>query len=232
MNAAIAQEPQQDSASPRTSDRAVQKQTQLVEALQSSPYLRKFNPRQYPLYEVRHYRPRDYLDSIGVEKIGELIQHGFSPGEICEILDISVRVMRAWITSSPAMIREIDEARLFAAEEERVQAKKVLYDNKAFPDTARAKAIADLHLWTAERWHKDLYGTKQVKIDANINNAVSYEFNINVNNKVATPEGAAIIEGVCAQIVKDLPAPEPMVFDPPIFMDPYDERPSLDFTKD
>ena len=219
-------------APPHTSDADIQQQTRLLEVLQASPYLRAFNPRHYPLYQFRHYRPRDYLDAIGVEKIGELVQHGFSLGEICQLLDISVRVMRVWVTSSPAMMKEIDDARLFAADEERAQAKAILYDTRGYPDTPRAKAIADLHLWTAERWHKDLYGTKQVKIDANINNAVSYEFNINVNNKVATPEGAAVIEGVCQTIAKELPPPEPVVFEAPLFIPPVDQRPSLDFTKD
>lgn len=240
MNAAIAPETSPESASapapaipaPRPSDAAVQAQTRLVEALQASPYLRAFNPRHYPLYPMRHYRTRDYLDSIGVEKIGELVQHGFSLGEICQLLDISVRVMRVWVTSSPAMLKEIEDARLFAADEERAQAKAILYDVRGYPDTSRAKAIADLHLWTAERWNKDLYGTKQVKIDANVNHSVGYEFNINVNNKIATPEGAAVIEGVCEALNKALPAPEPVVFDPPIYSAPDDQRPSLDFTRD
>lgn len=211
-------------------DAAVQQQTRLVEALQSSPYLRSFNPRAYPLYDQRHYRPRDYLDSIGIEKIGELVQHGFSLGEICQLLDISVRVARVWVTSSPKMLKEIEDARLFAADEERATAKAILYDRHGYPDTARAKAIADLHLWTAERWNKDLYGTKQVKLDATINNAVSYEFNINVNNKVATPAGAAAIEGVFRQMENALPPPdlaELTVLDIPI-----DSRPSLDFSQD
>lgn len=229
MNAAIAPE---FAPAPRASDAAVQHQTRLVEALQSSPYLRSFNPRQYPLYDVRHYRPRDYLESIGVEKIGELVQHGFSLGEICQLLDISVRVMRTWVTSSAAMMKELDDARLFAADEERAQAKAILYNTRQYPDTARAKAIADLHLWTAERWHKDLYGTKQVKIDANINNAVSYEFNINVNNKIATPEGAAVLDGVFNAINKELPPPEPVIFEAPLYIQDPADRPSLDFTKD
>lgn len=240
MNAAIAPENMQENpaatqgqkAPPHTSDADIQAQTRLLDVLQASPYLRAFNPRHYPLYSVRHYRPRDYLDAIGVEKIGELVQHGFSLGEICQLLDISVRVMRVWVTSNPAMIKEIEDARLFAADEERAQAKAILYDVRGYPDTSRAKAIADLHLWTAERWHKDLYGTKQLKIDANVNNAVSYEFNINVNNKVATPEGAAVIEGVCAAIAKELPPPESVVFEAPLFIPPVDQRPSLDFTKD
>lgn len=217
-----------------TPDADIQQQTRLLEVLQASPYLRAFNPRAYPLYELRHYRPKDYLNGIGVEKIGELVQHGFSFGEICKLLDISVRVMRVWVTSSPAMMRELDEARLFAADEERAQAKAILYDTKGFPDTSRAKAIAELHLWTAERWHKDLYGTKQIKLDANINNAVSYEFNINTNNKVATPEAAAAIEGVFNEIDRNLPAPssEPMVFDPPVMELGPSDRPSLDFSKD
>lgn len=220
-------------SAPRTPDGVIQKQTQLVEALQSSPYLRGFNPRHYALYDVRHYRPRDYLDGIGIEKIGELIQHGFSFGEICQLLDISVRVMRTWISANPRAWQELDEAMRFAAHEERQQAKNVLYDIRGFPDTARAKAIADLHLWTAERWNKDMYGTKQVKVESTNKNAVSYEFNINVNNKVATPEGKAALEGIFEHVANALPDPIKevpqalTVFEIPVHM-----RPSLDFTQD
>ncbi len=232
MNTATALENPQEMAAPRTSDAAIRKQSELVEALQSSPYLRSFNPRHYPLYDVRHYRARDYLDSIGVEKIGELVQHGFSLGNICMLLDISVRVMRTWLTAQPKGFSEIEEAFKFAAHEDVAQAQAVLYDPKGYPDTARAKAIADLHLWKAERYNKDLYGTKQVKIDATVNNAVAYEFNINVNNKVATPEAQAALEGVFKHIDNSLPPPDPTVFEAPLYNIPEEMRPSLDFTGD
>lgn len=223
MNAATALEK-------HSADADIQQQTRALESLQASPYLRAFQPRAYPLYDVRHYRPREYLASIGVEKISELVQHGFSLGEICNLVDVSMYVMRKWITQTPGAMKEIEEARLFAADEERAQAKRVLYDQRAYPDTPRAKAIADFHLWTAERWNKDLYGTKQVKLDANLNVGVSYEFIIRDGNKAATPSNAQVLEGVFAEVDKALPSVE--CVEPTIFDIPLDQRPSLDFSKD
>lgn len=221
----------------RMSDDDIKEQTRLLGALAPSPYLRRFNPRHYALYEVRHYRPRAYLDSVGIEKIGELVQHGFSLGEICQLIDVSVRVMRVWLTSNGGL-KEIEDALKFTSHEDVAQAQRVLYDPIAFPDTPRAKAIADLHLWKAERYNKDMYGTKQVRLEANINNAVSYEFNINVNNKAATPEAAKALEGVFRHIDQALPSPTPttgayetMSFEAPDVVDIID-RPSLDFSKD
>ena len=140
-------------------------------------------------------------------------------------------------------MQEIEESLKFAAFEDVAQAEKVLYDRIAFPDTPRAKAIADLHMWKAERYNKDLFGTKQIKLDATVNNAVSYEFNINVNNKAATPQGAAAIEGVFSRIEEALPAPaeeELQEIQQAAYVDqeltvldvPEAARPSLDFSKD
>lgn len=197
------------------SDTAVREQHELTTAVNSSPYLRGFQPRAYSLYPERYVKPRAFLEQVGIEKIGELVQHGLSLGQISALLDVSGRVIRRWIQEDRLRVLEIEEARRFAADEERVQAKNVLYDAKLYPDTARAKAIADHHQWTAERWDKDLYGTKQVRVEANLNAQVSYSFNI---GQVAPREPVRrVLEGVFEQ-VSELPGLE--------------SKPSLDFSKE
>ncbi|MGH7745310.1 MAG: hypothetical protein ACREQ5_11010, partial [Candidatus Dormibacteria bacterium] len=144
------------------SDEAVQGQNALLETLRGEPYFRSFNPRAYPLFISRHYKPREYLEQIGVEKIGELIQHGLSLGDICKVLDVSTRVLRCWVFEEPTRIAEIQEARVFAADELVAETRRVANDCNIWPDTDRARLIVSTNQWIAERWDKDLYGTKQV----------------------------------------------------------------------
>lgn len=188
-----------------STDAQVKEQHLQLDVLTASPYFAGFQPRAYSLYPARHYKPRQYLDEIGIEKIGEMVQHGMSLMEVSAILDVSSRVMRTWVQASKERLLELEQARAFAADEERAQAKRVLYDTRSFPDTARAKAIADFHQWTAERWNKELYG-KSVKVDGNLSVGVSYEFNIGVP-RTAVPEAVGqVLEGVFREAEK-LPAP-------------------------
>lgn len=202
-----------------STDEAVQEQHKLVTELQASPYFRGFNPRVYPSYPGRHFDPKAFLNQVGIEKIGELVQHGLSLGQISALLDISSRVIRRWIQADSSRGAEIDEARRFAADEERATARAVLYDSKTHPDTARAKAIADHHQWTAERWDKELYGTKNVRVDATLGIGISYNFNLKGREPEAPVKKA--LEGTY-ELVDALPAArvEELL------------RPSLDFTEE
>lgn len=182
-----------------STDAQVKEQHSQLDVLTASPYFAGFQPRAYSLYPARHYKPRQYLDEIGIEKIGEMVQHGMSLMEVSAILDVSSRVMRTWVQSSKERLLELEQARAFAADEERAQAKRVLYDTRGFPDTARAKAIADFHQWTAERWNKELYG-KSVKVDGNLNVGVSYEFNIGVKREAVPSAVNAALEGVFHEV--------------------------------
>lgn len=209
-----------------SSDASIKKQSGLVEELRASPYFGGFQPRAYTLYSERHYRPVDYLEQVGIEKIGEMIQHDMSLMDVCSVLDVSSRVMRKWLQNNPDYMTEIEAARMFAADEERAKARRVLYDTSSFPDTPRAKAIADHHQWTAERWNKDLYGTKQVKVQADITHGVSYQFNINVAPQKIPAAVDAALEGVYEELEK-LPEPDAFVQEAMVQV----ALPSLDFTE-
>jgi hypothetical protein len=203
------------------SDLATQEHHGALEALGASPYFRGFQPRAYPLWAERHRQPVAFLEQVGIEKIGEMVQHGLSLGEVAAALDVSTRVMRKWLQRDVERLREVEEARRWAADEERAQAKAVLYNHVAFPDTARAKAIADHHQWTAERWDKELYG-KSLKVDASLTTrAISYTFNLGTPETVA-PKAHAVLEGSFEKIER-LPEPEDVPFEVLL--------PSLDFSE-
>jgi hypothetical protein len=201
----------------QTSDAAVQQHHQVLEEVALSPYFRGFQPRAYPAWAQRHKNPRAFLEQVGIEKIGELVQHGLSFGEISALLDISTRVMRKWMQEDIERLREVEEARRFAADEERVEARRIADDVQAYPDTARAKLMVDVRLWTAERWDKELYG-KSLKVDASLTSkSISYVFNVGV------PAVKQVLEGAF-EAVDRLPAPEEAAFTALL--------PSLDFSED
>ena len=202
-----------------TSDVATQEHHGALEALGASPYFRGFQPRAYSLWGERHRAPVAFLEQVGIEKIGEMVQHGLSLGEVAAALDISSRVMRRWLQRDRERLLEIEEARRWAADEERAQAKAVLYNHVAFPDTARAKAIADHHQWTAERWDKELYG-RSVKVDASVTTrAIGYVFNL---GPAPEPKAQAVLEGSFKK-VDALPPAEDVPFEVLL--------PSLDFSE-
>ena len=212
--------PTSDTA-PLVPDADVQAQHKLLDALHASPYFNGFEPRAYSLYVDRHYNPVAYLEQVGIEKIAELLQHGFFQQEICALLGISTRVFTRWIAASAERMKELESARRFAADSSVMTARHVLEDASVFPDTARAKALADHHQWCAERWDKDMYGTKQLKVDATVTNGISYEFNINVRAKA--PE---VLEGVYTEVAK-LPLPDGALQE----LVEAVTRPSLDFSE-
>lgn len=207
-------------------DEAVREQHQaLEEAATASPYFRNFNPRFLSLWDRRHFAPRLYLDEVGIERIGELIHHGFSLGRICELLDISTRIMRKWIAESAVRMQEIEDARAWRASEEVDEAQTLLAEH---PDLDRAKAISDFIKWKAEKWDRELYG-KQMKVEGTINHGVSY--NITLNPKKRDEALAGVFKRVNA-----LPLPEeaPSVLDEEILesVTPEIEAELLDFSKD
>jgi hypothetical protein len=194
-----------DATTPAPSDSEAQKQQQALSTLRAAPYFRYFEPRAYPLYEQRHYQPTAYLEQVGIEKIGEMVQHGLCLQDICESLSISTQVVRRWLVRNPAYAAELDEARRFAADGLVATAEKILRDPVTFPDTTRAIALSHHLEWKAERWDKDTYGTKQGKQEDRLPPGVSYTFILNA--PAVQKATRAVIEGVARALPERGPVP-------------------------
>lgn len=187
-----------------SSDADVREHHQALEQLEATPYFKSFAPRSYPLFAARHYKPQQYLEQVGIEKIGELVQHGFSLGQIAAMLDVSSRVMRRWIQGNKGYQEEISAARVFASDE-------MVHENlrlaREMPDLERAKLIISTQQWTSERWSKDIYGTKQVKLDGAFSNVgVSFQINLKAPGE-AKAAVKQVLEGTFHE-VEQLPAPQ------------------------
>lgn len=162
-----------------TSDTQVKKQHELLETLQAQPYFRSFNPRAYPEWESRHYKPIDYLEAISIQKIAEIVQHNYSLTEICCMLDISTSTMRNWLRYNKAYALEIEEAKKWGADNYAYRSIRILEESSPLPDLLnKNKAIAEGYRWMAERHNKEVYGTKTIKHEGNIGTTVQYNINI------------------------------------------------------
>lgn len=210
---------------PQQSDRAVQEQHALVEDVQATPYFKAFQPRSFPSFGQRHYKPVQYLEEIGIERIGELVQHGLSLGDICKMLDVSSRVMRKWIQGNRTYQDEITAARAFAADE-------MVHENlnlaRHMPDLERAKLIISTQQWTAERFSKDMYGTKQVKVEGSLGFGGGVSFQINIRSP---EEAKAKVHDVLEGTFTKMEALPPVAEAELALMEALG-MPSLDFSSD
>lgn len=162
-------------------DLATKQQMALLEKLRGIAYFKSFEPRDYSYFEDRYEYPFEYLDQIGIEKVCELIQHGYSRLEISRMLAISSYVFNRWISSDPEYYREVQLARAFTADEDVKRAERALLDIDDEASDAAVKRQVELskhHRWCASRHDKDTYGSEK-KEDKSINNGqqVSYVFN-------------------------------------------------------
>jgi predicted transcriptional regulator len=144
----------------------------LLGRVQSVAFFEGFNPRAYDTYWERLKYPADYLDNVGIEKVAELVHHGFSNNEIARLLEISSMVFRRWIEGNAAHEAEIKRAREYVGDERAYEALRVL--EKADPKNLdRAKAISSVSMQHAQALNRSQWG-KQVQIDQTINATMSY----------------------------------------------------------
>jgi hypothetical protein len=183
-------------------DDQVQRQHTILDKLRASPYFRHFTPRAYNLYPQRYYKPVRYLEEVGIEKVGELLQHGLGLLDIACLLDVSSVVFRRWISSKKEYREEIQDAKLFAGEAYAYKAEKVLLDAPLIPEAiTKAKALSDHYRWAAERLHKGQYGTKVVKHEGMQGSGVVFNLN------VALDQTRPVVESVGA-VIDQLPEPD------------------------
>ena len=154
--------------------------TQLValEEVRSHPYFRNFEPRAYPSYEERKLNPVAYLEEVGIEKVGEFVQFGFTSIQIAAALGVSTFVLRKWITNNPEYGKELEIAKSFAAEEYVQQADDELKQASDAFELSKASERAKHRRWRAERIDKDQFGSTQNKDRGITDNAFIFNFNM------------------------------------------------------
>lgn len=183
-------------------DKDTQDQMRILENVRGNQYFRGFEPRGYDTYQDRLYNPIAYLEDVGIEKIGELVQHGYSLMDISKLLSISSRVMRRWIGSSHDYLDEIESARVFSADEYAHRGLRVLEAAPAAPEEInRAGKIAEHLRWLASKYDKEMFGTNTLNLKSSHEEQVTYNFN--VDRQPIAP----FIEA-SAKIINKLPKPK------------------------
>lgn len=164
---------------PITSDKDVQHQHKLLEEIRTSPYFKHFEPRSYDTYFDRYQFPIAFLEDIGIEKICELVEHGWSLMKVAKALDLSIRVVRRWIANNPVYQREFDMAERWSADQYMDKAEDVLLEAPLLSEALNKAGKLSAHYELRAKYlNKEKYGTTNVKIDATLNQGVSYVFNI------------------------------------------------------
>ena len=162
-----------------SSDKHVQEQHKALEQMRASPYFRHFEPRAYDSYFDRYKFPIAFLEDVGIEKICEMVEHGWSLTKIAKALDLSVRVLRRWVANDPVYQRDMEQAERWSADEYMDKAEDVLLNAPLMPEAlTKAKALQGHCELRAKFLNKEKYGTTNVKLDATVNQGVSYVFNI------------------------------------------------------
>ena len=149
-----------------------------LESVRSHPYFRNFEPRAYPSYDDRKVNPVGYLEEIGIEKIGEFVQFGFTSIQIASALGVSTFVLRKWIQNNPDYQRELEFAKGFAAEEIVQKTSEEIRQASDQFELSKASEHAKHNRWRAERLDRDQFGAERKKDKNDTGVGVTIQFNM------------------------------------------------------
>lgn len=148
---------------------------------EASMYFRDFDARRYAGYVDRMAKPFEFLDSVGIDKICELVEHGNGLLNIARMVDLSSNTLRAWISKDPQRIQKVELAKEFSGDAFAYKAEQVLKSASGGDksDILIAGKLADHYRWMAEKLYRVQYGLpKDIKPTAQ-----ALVLNINYGNE-------------------------------------------------
>jgi len=184
-------------------DEKVAKQLAVLEKVKDIGYFKSFSPYHYSTYSNRLKKPFEFLEEVGIEKVTELVQHGFCITKICQLLGISVFVFRRWMQSDPYYESEIQSAEEFSADHLVYKAEKAIKsaDSESRFDITKKVELAKHYRWAASKLNKKKYG-RQVE-EKQINNGQQVIYNIDLGGKKTTDTTVIDVEPISVKKNKD-----------------------------
>lgn len=180
-------------------------------------FFEDFNPRSYDTYWYRLQYPVDYLEQVGIEKIAELVHHGFSPSEIAKMLCISSLVLRRWTESRAEYEDEIERSKRYIGNERAYQALRVVEKSSTNPEElAKAKALSGVYMAHAQAQDKPTWGKHQT-VDQKISATMSYSIDLSAapaisqhTTKDVTPKKVSKVDDtvILSELMMELSVPE------------------------
>lgn len=158
--------------------------------------LKEFNRWEYPSYQKRLLDPWAYLDEVGIDTICEFILNGVSPREMCRQLNVSQRVVNAWIRADESRVAAYEQAFQEEADNMMFEGKEILQNTPWQTEAISLSEKRANHLrLMAKGFGSKRWGNK-VDVNATVAIGVSYSFDVGLlpNQK------AAAIEGECKAI--------------------------------
>lgn len=106
------------------------------------------------------------LDSIGPDKVSELLEQGKALTDICKALGVGKKALNDWL-ESPERAGLLSRARARAADQ--LAAETLQIADEAAPDEVQvARLRTDVRKWLASKWAPGLYGETKAGVTINL----------------------------------------------------------------
>jgi hypothetical protein len=162
-----------------------------------------FNPIGYAGFDQKSIYPWRYLNAVSIDKICEMVLHGWSPKKIAKEVRVSQLTLKAWIEGDDERLAQYNRSLEYQADNMQFDALEIL-DNAPLISEAINKAgkQAEQRRVMAGGFGKSRWG-KQLQVDQKTAATVHYNFNIALDDK----QKAQVIEGESRRVGAE-PLPE------------------------
>lgn len=107
------------------------------------------------------------LDSVGADKVSELLEQGKALTDICKALGVGKKALNEWL-EAPERAGLLTRARTRAADQ--LAAETLAIADSAGPDEVQqARLRTDVRKWLASKWAPGLYGDTKAGVTINLN---------------------------------------------------------------
>lgn len=106
------------------------------------------------------------LDSIGADKVSELLEQGRALTDICKTLGVGKKALNEWL-EAPERAGLLSRARARAADQLAAETLQIA-DNAAPEEVQTARLRTDVRKWLASKWAPSLYGDNKAGVTINL----------------------------------------------------------------
>jgi hypothetical protein len=158
--------------------------------------LKEFNRYEYPSYQHRMQDPWGYLDEVGIDTVCEFILNGVSPREMCRQINVSQRIINAWLRADEGRLAAYEQAFQEEADNMMFEGKEILNNTPMLSEAISLSEKKANHLrLMAKGFGSKRWGSK-VDVNATIGVSLNYSFDVGL----LPEQQARIIEGECKAI--------------------------------